>query len=587
VSAGPLIIGIVGAGRVGAVLGAALSSAGHSVVAVAAASPESRERAARLLPHVPVRPAEDVARAATDLLLLAVPDDALAGVVSGLQAADALRTPRIVAHTSGAHGLAVLGDVDGMALHPAMTFTGTAADLDRLPGVAWGVTAKDRAFAARIIADLGGVPEWVADEDRPLYHAALAHGANHLVTLVNDAGDMLGAAGVDRPQRVLAPLLHAALDNALRLGDAALTGPVSRGDAGTVAKHLERIPAEAVPAYLALARRTADRAVASGRLGPHDAALLLDALPVPRDLRVVVGTNRAEGHVKATTTPRSRGDKGSGVARTRDELRIERDALAGTVGVVMTMGALHEGHRALMRAAREQAESVLVTIFVNPLQFGPNEDFDRYPRTFERDLEICRAEGVDLVFAPGRDEMYPGGEPVVRVEPGPLGEILEGASRPGHFAGVLTVVCKLFLLTRADLAFFGEKDYQQLALIRQMVRDLEIPVAVRGVPTVREPDGLALSSRNRYLTPEQRHAALALSRALREGAAQADPDSVRAVASKILSESTGIAVDYLALTDPALGPAPSAGPARLLVAARVGTTRLIDNTAVHLGPAPR
>ena len=271
------------------------------------------------------------------------------------------------------------------------------------------------------------------------------------------------------------------------------------------------------------------------------------------------------------------------IVRARGELRTARDALTGTVAVVMTMGALHEGHRALMRAAREHADSVLVTIFVNPLQFGPNEDFERYPRTFDQDIEVCRAERVDLVFAPHLDEMYPGGEPEVRIDAGRLGGILEGASRPGHFDGVLTVVCKLFLLTRADRAFFGEKDYQQLALIKRMVRDLEIPVDVRGVPTVREPDGLALSSRNRYLTAEQRRAALALSRALREGAAQADADSVRAVASKILTESTGVAVDYLALTDPALGPAPSAGPARLLVAARVGTTRLIDNIAVQLG----
>jgi len=269
--------------------------------------------------------------------------------------------------------------------------------------------------------------------------------------------------------------------------------------------------------------------------------------------------------------------------RTRAGLHTARDTLPGTVAVVMTMGALHEGHRALIRAAREGADSVLVTIFVNPLQFGPNEDFDRYPRTLEQDLAVCREERVDLVFAPDRDEMYPRGAPLVRVDAGPLGEILEGASRPGHFAGVLTVVCKLFLLARADLAFFGEKDYQQLTLIRQMVRDLDIPVEVRGVPTVREPDGLALSSRNRYLTAEQRAAALALSRALKEGAAQADAESVRSVATKVLSESSGVAVDYLALTDPALGPVPSAGAARLLVAARVGATRLIDNVAVELG----
>jgi pantoate--beta-alanine ligase len=271
------------------------------------------------------------------------------------------------------------------------------------------------------------------------------------------------------------------------------------------------------------------------------------------------------------------------LVRTRAELHTARDALPGTVAVVMTMGALHEGHRALIRAAREGADSVLVTIFVNPLQFGPNEDFDRYPRTLEQDLAVCREERVDLVFAPDRDEMYPCGGPLVRVDAGPLGEILEGASRPGHFAGVLTVVCKLFLLVRAHAALFGEKDYQQLVLVRRMVADLCLPVDVVGVETVREPDGLALSSRNAYLSADERASALALSRALREGAAQGDADSVRAVAAKILSESTGIAVDYLALTDPALGPVPSAGAARLLVAARVGTTRLIDNVAVELG----
>src|SRR5689334_1567788 len=264
-----LTVGVVGAGRVGAVLGAALTAAGHDVVAAAAVSAASRDRAHRLLPGAAILPADDVARAAGDLLLLAVPDDALGGVVAGLATTGALRPGQLVAHTSGAHGLAVLGDVNGMALHPAMTFTGADSDLDRLPGIAWGVTTRDRAFATRLVADLGGVPEWIAEDARPLYHAALAHGANHLVTLVNEAADLLRAAGVEEPRRVLEPLLRAALDNALRLGDAALTGPVSRDDAGTVAKHLERMPAEAVPAYLALARRTADRAVASGRLGPH------------------------------------------------------------------------------------------------------------------------------------------------------------------------------------------------------------------------------------------------------------------------------------------------------------------------------
>jgi predicted short-subunit dehydrogenase-like oxidoreductase (DUF2520 family) len=274
----PLVVGVVGAGRVGAVLGAALAAAGHHVVAAAAVSTASRERAARLLPTAEIRPADEVAAAATDLLLLAVPDDLLGRVAAGLRATGCLPAGQIVAHTSGAHGLSILGDVHGLALHPAMTFTGEDADLDRLPGIAWGVTTGDKAFATRLVADLGGIPEWIAEDARPLYHAALAHGANHLVTLVNEAADLLRAAGVERPGAVLDPLLHAALDNALRLGDAALTGPVSRGDAGTVRKHLDRIAPESVPAYLALARRTADRAIAAGRLRPQDAVLLLDVL---------------------------------------------------------------------------------------------------------------------------------------------------------------------------------------------------------------------------------------------------------------------------------------------------------------------
>jgi pantoate--beta-alanine ligase len=255
----------------------------------------------------------------------------------------------------------------------------------------------------------------------------------------------------------------------------------------------------------------------------------------------------------------------------------------GEVAVVMTMGALHDGHRRLMRAARERSAFVVVTIFVNPLQFGPSEDFEKYPRTLDADVEACRAEGVRVVFAPSRDEIYPGGAPQITMTAGPLGEILEGASRPGHFGGMLTVVEKLLLLTRADVAYFGEKDFQQLALVRRMVVDLELGVEIVGVPTVREPDGLALSSRNRYLDADQRRAALALSRALREGAAHTDADSALAAAAKILDDEPGIRVDYLALTGADLGPPPAAGgPARLLVAARVGATRLIDNVPLRL-----
>ncbi|HEX5541511.1 MAG TPA: pantoate--beta-alanine ligase [Micromonospora sp.] len=280
------------------------------------------------------------------------------------------------------------------------------------------------------------------------------------------------------------------------------------------------------------------------------------------------------------------------VVRTRAELAAARGMLPGTVAVVMTMGALHAGHEALIRAARERADRVMVTIFVNPLQFGPNEDFDRYPRTFAADVELCRAAGVELVFAPTVDQMYPGGEPAVRVSPGPLGETLEGASRPGFFHGVLTVVLKLLQLTRADLAFFGEKDYQQLALVRRMVRDLDVPVEIVGVPTVREPDGLARSSRNRYLSAAERVAALALPGALAAGVEAAEagggPDAVLAAARQAFAagaaRATGVPVelDYLVLTDPDLGTAPAVGAGRLLVAAWVGTTRLIDNLPVDI-----
>ncbi|MBM0234547.1 DUF2520 domain-containing protein [Micromonospora sp. STR1_7] len=283
-----LTVGVVGAGRVGAVLGAALAAAGHRVAAVTGDSGASRARLALLLPEVPRRPAVAVAHAAADLLLIAVPDDALAAVVADLAERGALHPGQVVAHTSGAHGLDVLAPVAAvgarpLALHPAMTFTGTPDDLARLDGISYGVTAPAelRPLAARLVADLGGVPEWVAEADRPLYHAALAHGANHLVTLVNEATDRLRDAGVARPEKVLAPLLRAALENALRLGDDALTGPVSRGDAGTVQRHLARLGAtapESVPAYLALARRTADRAIAAGRLRPVDAQSLLGVL---------------------------------------------------------------------------------------------------------------------------------------------------------------------------------------------------------------------------------------------------------------------------------------------------------------------
>ena len=270
------------------------------------------------------------------------------------------------------------------------------------------------------------------------------------------------------------------------------------------------------------------------------------------------------------------------VARSRADLANALDGLTGPVGLVPTMGALHDGHRALIEQARATCESVVVSIFVNPLQFGPDEDLARYPRSLESDLAMCGAVGVDAVWAPAVADVYPGGPAQVRVEPGPLGEILEGSSRAGHFAGVLTVVAKLLNLVRPAVAFFGEKDYQQLVLVTRMVGDLELGVGVAGVPTVREPDGLARSSRNAYLSDDERERALALSRALFAGRdAAGAADAVLEAAWRELN-AAGVKPDYLDLRGTDLGDAPAHGRARLLVAAKIGTTRLIDNVDVVL-----
>ncbi|MFE9771506.1 pantoate--beta-alanine ligase [Streptomyces sp. NPDC005931] len=315
---------------------------------------------------------------------------------------------------------------------------------------------------------------------------------------------------------------------------------------------------------------------------------------------------------------------------------LDHFAVPGRTAVVMTMGALHEGHATLIRAARGHVGRdgfVTVTVFVNPLQFGAGEDLERYPRTLDADLKTAEQAGADIVFAPSVDDMYPGGRPEIGLRAGAMGERLEGAARPGHFDGMLTVVAKLLHLTRPDVAFFGQKDAQQLALIRRMVRDLDFRVEIVGVPTVREEDGLALSSRNRYLSPRERRTALTLSRALfagrdrhaaqealrararevpstraraealsaiGESRAAADahavataaggPAAVRAAARQVLDEAARLdpplTLDYLALVDPAdfteIGD-DFTGEAVLAVAGRVGSTRLIDNIPLTFG----
>jgi predicted short-subunit dehydrogenase-like oxidoreductase (DUF2520 family) len=282
-----LTVGVVGAGRVGPALAASLQLAGHRPVAVSGVSDASVRRAASMLPDVPVvPPAEVLARA--ELVLLTVPDDVLPGLVEGLAETGAVRPGRILVHTSGRYGTAVLDPARRagalpLALHPAMTFTGTSVDVQRLAGCSFGVTAPEelRLAAEALVIEMGGEPEWIEEADRPLYHAGLALGANHLVTLVAQSMELLRTAGVSAPDRMLGPLLGAALDNALRSGDAALTGPVSRGDAGTVAAHVSELRKHApgmVAGYLAMARATADRALAHGLLKPELAEDLLVVL---------------------------------------------------------------------------------------------------------------------------------------------------------------------------------------------------------------------------------------------------------------------------------------------------------------------
>jgi pantoate--beta-alanine ligase len=276
---------------------------------------------------------------------------------------------------------------------------------------------------------------------------------------------------------------------------------------------------------------------------------------------------------------------------TKADLAAARPRLPAPVVLVPTMGALHAGHRALLRAARAAAGpsgSVIVSIFINPLQFRPGEDLDRYPRTLHDDLAMCAQEGVRAVFVPSAAEMYPSGPPQVTVDPGPAGQVLEGEFRPGFLGGVLTVVLKLFHLVRPDVAVFGEKDAQQLALVRRLVADTDLGLAIEAVPTVRDPDGLATSSRNRYLSAADREFALTLPRALRAGQARAAAGDAHgaaaalAAAREVLRGEPALAVDYVAVVDPrTFGPA-GPGPALIVAAVTVDGTRLIDNVPVVL-----
>lgn len=622
---GRLGVGVIGAGRVGAVLGAALRAAGHGVVGVAAVSEASRERAELLLPEVPILSPQQIVERA-ELVLLAVPDDQLADLVSGLAATGHWQAGQLVAHTAGRWGVEVLeparqAGAIGLAIHPSMTFTGLSLDLPRLSGCAFGVTAPAAVLpiAQALVMEMGGEPVVVAEADRPIYHAALAHGANHLTTITGQALQLLGELGLEQPERVLGPLARAALDNALSVGESALTGPVARGDAGTVREHEQTLAEHALGtgqqdiarAYRALAALTAERARDRGMLTQTQHDQVLEALGRSRgDDRGSGAAGSDVGHIPAdleggpaTEAPTQRaaaGASGPVVLREPKQLRaaVRREvAQRGTqlsIGFVPTMGALHEGHAHLVRRAREENDLVIVSIFVNPLQFGPNEDFERYPSDLPGDLELLGGLGIDLVFAPGLEDMYPGGDPLVTVSSGRLGTVLDGASRPGHFDGVVTVVNKLLTLAsgRTDRplrAYFGQKDAQQLLIVQRMVRDTNLDVEIRPVPIVRAPDGLALSSRNAYLDDDERRAGLVLSRTLGELARGEIelPEARRRIDEEPIADGRTVELDYLVVVDPqTLAEIPPRPGALSLVAARVGTTRLIDNREIEAAHCP-
>jgi pantoate--beta-alanine ligase len=460
---------------------------------------------------------------APELVLLCVPDRVIADVASGVEPGP------WVAHVSGATPLEALAPHGRrFGVHPLQTFTVNRGP-EQLDGAFAAVTAESeeaRAVGHWVAETLGLQPFDLEDERRALYHAGAAMASNYLVTLRRAGGALLRAAGA--PAEGLDPLLRRTIDN-----DFELTGPIDRGDWETVDRHLAVIHAELPEleeAYASLASLTAHQA---GRARP--------------------------------TRPRGRdGDDPPVVTRTIAGLRRElASSRERTIALVPTMGALHDGHLALLGAARDAADTVVLSLFVNPTQFGDGDELASYPRDEQQDLDRAAGAGVDVVFAPSVDEIYPQGFQTW-VDVADLGSVLEGAHRPGHFRGVATVCLKLFLAVRPDLAFFGQKDAQQVEVLRRMIRDLALDVELRVVPTVRDADGLALSSRNTALTTEQRRRALALPRAL----ATRDPHRARA----LLAES-GLDVDYVEV-------APFDPPV-LAGAVRVGATRLIDNVPLN------
>lgn len=566
-----LDVGVIGMGHVGPAIASAMRASGATIVGVSARSEEAKDRTEAMLPGVEIMDPEEVARRA-QVLFLAVPDAQIEKVTQQLVGADVIRPGTVLAHLSGALGIKPLESAAKkgaitLALHPVMTFSGTSLDVLRLLGCPTAYTCSPIAepVALALIDQLGGDAFALAEEDRGLYHAGLAHAANYLVTLVAQGAQVLGAAGIDEPEHVLTPLIKAAVSRVLEEGMSGLTGPVSRGDMATVDAHLDAL--DSVPELAA----------------------------VGRAYRAMAQATKAALH----------GDEGGPlVVHSRADLQAALAADPRPTGLVMTMGALHEGHLELVRSIKTPSNKVVVSIFVNPEQFGPGEDYDKYPRTLQADVEALEGVGADIVYAPSVEEVYPS-PPVVHIQPGPAATVLEGYLRPGHFQGVLQVVGKVMNLVQPDTAVFGQKDAQQFVNISQMVRDLDMPVRLIEAPIVRSEGGLALSSRNAYLSRAEAHLARALYRSLRIGAQAArdgnSPWNIVGIVAERLSQDPAIETQYVALADKNtfdvfalwtpdgddLGveeytPVSERTAAYLLVAAKVGPARLIDNVIVEV-----
>jgi pantoate--beta-alanine ligase len=529
---------------------------------------------------------DDVTSAArgVDVLVIATPDAAIAEVAARVRP----EPDTVVVHLSGALGLDVLAPHPRRAsLHPLVPLPSAEVGRVRLrSGITFAVAGDP--VAAELAGVLDGNVVVVEDEHRAAYHAAACIASNHLVALMGQVERVATSAGLDLEAFV--GLARAALTDVVELGPgAALTGPAARGDDTTLERHRQTLDPAEIPGYeagVALARRlVTERAL-------HDSAATdrsvtdraeTGAVPVLTSSDV---TGRPEGRAGGRRPRRAKVMRVVASAQEFSDVLDTERALGRSVGLVPTMGALHAGHIALVERATAECDVVAVTVFVNPLQFNDDADLAAYPRDLDADVAVARSAGASLVFAPPVEEMY-GAQPAriastVHVEG--VSEGLEGASRPGHFDGVSTVVAKLFALSGRCRAYFGEKDFQQLAVVRRMVADLSIPVTIVGCATVREVDGLAMSSRNTRLEPEQRRAALALHRALRAGRTcvergEHDPVRVTAAMTAVLVAEPLVSPDYAVVVDPSTLECPTevAGEVRLLVAARVGGVRLIDN----------